>query len=62
VTFPGNYNTSTRIVVKDNHRPSVVMPQVNDMNPNEEMVPCPKISPNVCGNYTQPLYQYDVCG
>ena len=62
VTFPGNYNTPTRIVVKDNHRPSVVMPKINDMNPNETLVPCPKIGPNICGNYTQPLYQYDVCG
>ena len=62
VTFPGEYNTSTRIVFKDNHRPSVVAPKVNDMNPNEVMEPCPKISANVCGNYTKPLYQYDVCG
>ena len=61
VTFPGAYLTSTRIVVKDNHRPNVVDPRVNDMNPNEKLAPCPKIN-SVCGNYTQPLYQYDVCG
>ena len=62
VSFPGEAMTSTRIVVKDNHRPSVVLPKVNDMNPYGELKPCPKISPNVCGNYTEPLYQYDVCG
>ena len=62
VTFPGEYMTSTRIVVKDNHRPSVVEPRVNDMNPYEEMAECPKISANVCGNFTSPLYQYNVCG
>ena len=39
-----------------------VLPNINDMNPNMPMRPCPKISPNVCGNYTEPLYQYDVCG
>jgi len=61
VTFPGQYMTPTRLVVKDNHRPSVVPPRINDMNPNEEMKPCPKIK-SVCGNYTEPLYQYDVCG
>ena len=32
------------------------------MYPYEKMAPCPKISPNVCGNFTNPLYQYDVCG
>jgi hypothetical protein len=61
-TFPGQYMTSTRIVVKDNHRPSVILPKVNNMNPNEQLTPCPKIDGNVCGNYTSPLYQYDVCG
>ena len=61
VTFPGQYMTSTRLVFKDNHRPSVVSPKVNDMNPNEQMQQCPKIN-SVCGNYTNSLYQYDVCG
>ena len=61
ITFPGAYMTPTRLVVKDNHRPSVVKPKINDMNPYEEMKPCPKIN-SVCGNYTEPLYQYDVCG
>ena len=62
ITFPGEYMTSTRIIVKDNHRPSVVAPKINDMNPNERMQECPKISGDVCGNYTNSLYQYDVCG
>ena len=62
VTFPGQYMTNTRLVVKDNHRPSVVPPRINNMNPNEKLQECPKISPNVCGNYTHSLYQYDVCG
>lgn len=60
--FPGEYLTSTRIVFKDNHRPSVTQPKVNDMNPYEKQEPCPKLDKNVCGNYTKPLYQYDVCG
>jgi hypothetical protein len=61
VTFPGQYMTSTRIVFKDNHRPCVVKPKINDMNPNEQMQECPKIN-SVCGNFTNSLYQYDVCG
>jgi hypothetical protein len=61
ITFPGEYMTSTRLVFKDNHRPSVVQPNVNDMNPNEKLQECPKIG-DVCGNYTNPLYQYDVFG
>lgn len=62
ITFPGQYNTPTRMVVRDNHRPSVVSPRVNDMNPYEELPECPKISGDVCANYTEHLYQYDVCG
>jgi hypothetical protein len=62
ITFPGEYLTPTRLVFRDNHRPSVTQPKVNDMNPWEKLRECPKISPNVCGNFTEPLYQYDVCG
>jgi len=62
VTFPGNYLVPTRLVFRDNHRPNVVDPKVNDMNPWEKMKECPKISKDVCGNFTEPLYQYDVCG
>ena len=61
ITFPGEYLTSTRIVFKDNHRPCVVSPKVNNMDPNEEMPKCEMIG-TVCANSTKPLYQYDVCG
>ena len=54
--------TSTRILVKDNHRPSVVLPNVNDMKPYEKMRECPKLAQGICGAFTEPLYQYDVCG
>lgn len=60
--FPGEFMTSTRIVFKDNHRPSVVDPKVNDMNPYEKQEKCPELDKNVCGNFTKSLYQYDVCG
>jgi hypothetical protein len=62
ITFPGQSMTSTRILVKDNHRPSVVLPNVNDMNPYEKMRECPKLAHGICGAFTEPLYQYDVCG
>ena len=47
--------TPTRIIVKDNHRPSIVAPKINDMNPNEKLRDCPKIGQNICGNFTNPL-------
>jgi len=62
ITFPGEFNTSTRLVVRDNHRPNVVEPKVNDMNPYEDLRPCPQVDGTVCGNYVEPLYQYDVFG
>ena len=62
ITFPGTYLIPTRLVVKDNHRPIVKKPNVNDMNPNESKEPCETISGSVCANPTRPLYQYDVCG
>ena len=62
ISFPGQSMTSTRILVKDNHRPSVVLPNINDMNPYEKMRECPKLAQGICGAFTEPLYQYDVCG
>ncbi len=62
VFFPGSMMTPTRLVVKDNHRPVVRNPKVNDMNPYEKQAPCEKISGNVCATPTHALYQYDVCG
>ena len=53
---------STRLLFKDNHRPSVINPNVNDMNPNETLRPSPKVSGDVVANHIEPLYQYDVCG
>lgn len=62
VSFPGEFMTPTRTVFKDNHRPSVVPPKINDMNPNEKQHLTEKIDGNVVANPTQPMYQYDVCG
>ena len=62
IFFAGESMTPTRIIFKDNHRPSVVPPKINDMNPNEEMQQMPKISNGVSANPIRPLYQYDVCG
>lgn len=61
IFFPGDYQIPTRIVIKDNHRPCVPTPSINSMKPKETHTPCPKIN-NVCGVFTKPLYQYDVCG
>lgn len=61
ITFPGNYQIPTRLVFKDNHRPCVPKPAVNDMNPPVHKVDCKKTTPT-CVTPTKPLYQYDVCG
>ncbi len=61
VFFPGEKNVCTQTVVKDNHRPHVVQPKVNNMDPNGKPLP-PIMTNNVPANYTAPLYQYDVCG
>ena len=61
VVFPGTFQIPTRLVVKDNHRPCVPTPAINSMKPE----PKPQMQPdviNVCGVFTDPLYQYDVCG
>ena len=61
IEFPGDFHVPTRLVVKDNHRPCVPTPNVNSMIPPIKKMPCFKTEP-VCGNFTGPLYQYDVCG
>ena len=61
VLFPGSYQIPTRIIVKDNHRPCVPTPAVNSMIPPPKKQPCPE-TVKVCGVFTSPLYQYDVCG
>ena len=61
VIFPGEYQIPTRLVVKDNHRPCVPTPAVNNMIPKPHKLPCPTTQP-VCGSFTGPMYQYDVCG
>jgi hypothetical protein len=61
VLFPVNSHISTRIVVKDNHRPCIPKPDVNSMKPPISKPPCQQTT-NVCGAYTAPMYQYDVCG
>lgn len=61
IEFPGDFHVPTRLVVKDNHRPCVPTPAVNDMIPPIKKLPCDMTIP-VCANNTKALYQYDVCG
>ncbi len=62
VFFPIPQNENTRLMVKDSFRTAVVRPNVNDMNPYEELTPPPMLGNGVPGVYTKPMYQYDVCG
>lgn len=61
IAFPGDYQVPTRLVVKDNHRPCVPTPAINSMIPAPRKQPCPETT-KVCGAFTSPMYQYDVCG
>lgn len=61
VLFPGEYQIPTRLVAKDNHRPCVPTPSINNMIPKPSKLPCPNTQP-VCGSFTSAMYQYDVCG
>lgn len=61
ITFPGDYQVPTRLVVKDNHRP--IYPSLRTIstpliNPNAKPLPCHLTTP-VCANSTAPLYAYD---
>jgi len=62
VFFPGLQNIDTRTLMKDNHRPKLARPNINSMDPNMPNPKPPTVAPGVVGNYTNPLYQYDVCG
>lgn len=61
ILFPGSYQIPTRLVVKDNHRPCVPVPAVNDMSPPQRPMLCEQTQP-VCGNFTSAMYHYDACG
>lgn len=60
VLFEGEYNVPNRLVVKDNHRPCVSTPAVNNMLPPPKDIPCPGIK-ETCGAFTDPLYVHGKC-
>lgn len=61
IFYPGEYQVPTRLVVKDNHRPCVPTPAINNLDPNMPEPPCNEIN-GVCANNILPMYRYDVCG
>ena len=61
VMFPGEYQVSSRLLVKDNHFPCVPTPAINSMDPNMPDPPCNKID-GVCANNILPMYRHGVCG
>ena len=61
ILYPGEYQTPSRLVFKDNHRPCVPTPAVNSMDPNMGDLPCHPIE-GVCANNILPMHRYDVCG
>jgi hypothetical protein len=61
IFFPGSYQIQTRLVAKDNHRPCIPTPAVNDMSPPQRELPVQYTKPTQAP-FRGPLYQYDVCG
>jgi hypothetical protein len=61
ILYPGEYQIPSRLVIKDNHRPCVPTPAINNMNPNMGPLPCHAIE-GVCANNIYPMYRYDICG
>jgi len=61
VFFPGVMMIPSRIISKDNHRPCVPVPAINDMLPPKKDLPCIPTMPT-CSAYTGPLYQFGKCG
>lgn len=61
ILFSGEIGIPSRLVFKDNHRPCVPIPSINNMLPKSSNLPCIPIE-STCGAYTGSLYQYDNCG
>jgi hypothetical protein len=61
IFFPGSYQVQTRLVMKDNWRPCVPQPAVNDMLPPKKELPVEYTKPTNAP-FRGALYQFDVCG
>jgi len=61
IFFPGMQYVNSRLLAKDNHRPCLPDPKINNMTPPQLPMRAPRITP-VKANPTQPLYQFDVFG
>ena len=61
IEFPSRSNLSSRLLAKDNFKPCLPNPAINDMTPTPKPFPCQKIN-GTCCSFTDPMYQYDVCG
>lgn len=63
IFFPGDYQVSTRMVFRDNHRPCIPSLDVisRELLPSPGPMPCQETT-KTCSAYTKPMYQYDVCG
>lgn len=63
IFFPGDYQVSSRLVFRDNHRPCI--PSLDVISrpplPPAKPLPCPE-TVKTCGAFVGPMYQYDVCG
>ena len=62
VIFQGEYDVSSRLLAKDNFKPCVPTPSVNNMLPVQKTLPRPLTTMGIPAAFTGHLYQYDVCG
>ena len=61
IVMPAEFDIPTRLVMKDNHRPCVPKPQINDMNP-QNVEGFKQMTQPVEAAPTDSLYQYGRCG
>jgi hypothetical protein len=61
IVMPAEFDIPTRLVMKDNHRPCVPKPQINDMNP-QNVEGFKQMTEPVEAAPTDSLYQYGRCG
>lgn len=63
IFFPGDYQVSTRLVFRDNHRPCIPSLDVISRAPLPPPAPMPcNETTKTCSAFTKAMYQYDVCG
>jgi hypothetical protein len=62
IFIPTQVNLPSRMMAKDQYKPRMRGPKINDMNPNMGPLPCIPLKNDVCANYVGNMYQINKCG